>query len=130
MNRIVLDKIEQFEKAERLLRRAMPESQQRLNERIELLESFRTGGAGVSSRCVDPSPVLPAATPHPHDEGREQLKKVLAKSSLKSFLIDYPGLGRTSVTDYKAGRIERRVSPEKCAEIKAAALATAAKLGL
>lgn len=49
---------------------------------------------------------------------------------LALWLSEHPGLSRTQVTDYLAGRIERRVSAAKCKAIEDAILASAHQLGL
>jgi hypothetical protein len=52
------------------------------------------------------------------------------KVVLADFLKEHPGISRTQVTDYRAGRTQGRVSPGKCRTIEAAILASAARLGL
>jgi hypothetical protein len=75
---------------------------------------------------------LEAGPASEHDEGIKLVKRILEEIGVESFLAQHKdsGVTRTALFDYKAGRIEGRVSPEKCALIKAAAIATAAELGL
>jgi hypothetical protein len=49
---------------------------------------------------------------------------------LKLWLREHPGLCRTQVTDFLAGRIEKRVSARCCEKIKTAIRTSAEKLGL
>ena len=49
---------------------------------------------------------------------------------LELWLGEYPGLCRTPVTDFLAGRTEKRVSARCCEKIKIAIRTSAEKLGL
>ncbi len=60
----------------------------------------------------------------------ELLDRVLEKISLEIWVKDNKGLCRTQVTDYRAGRISRRVSLEKRKAIEKAIVASAEQLGL
>lgn len=64
------------------------------------------------------------------DPNRAIVILVVDEVGIESFLADHPGLKKTSVTDFKGGRIKGRVSFEKQQEIVAAARETASKLGL
>jgi hypothetical protein len=56
--------------------------------------------------------------------------KVLKKQNFDSWLKDHKGLSRTQVTDYRAGRIRKKISPAKRSDIETAIRQSAKRLGL
>ena len=53
-----------------------------------------------------------------HGQHLAMLAAFLPKIGIESFLGENPGLGRTSLMDYKAGRIKGKVSPTKRESIR------------
>ena len=64
------------------------------------------------------------------DPDRDLVIRVVTETGIEAFLTEHPGVKRTALMDYKAGRIKGRVGPDKCRAIISAAQHTAQTLGL